>query len=577
MSADWVPGLKNKARPTYCEVPGLKNKTRPTYCEVTGLKNKARPTYENKARPTYCVLLALLLALGCAQPPSDPSIITIAIPVSPNSLDPRYGSDENSARVHELIFNDLLRWDSQTRLAPGLAESWSTTDNKTYRIRLRQGVRFHAGRELTSADVVFTFTSMMVPAAASPWRGALRDLQSIVPVDRYTVDFILHQPSGSFLPNLVFKIVPAGSGRELRNAPIGTGPYRFESYTVDDRIELRANREYFDGLPRNNGIVMKIVPDDIMRGLELRKRTSDLIVNDLVPDMVYQLEKDGLSLTSAPGVDYQYLGFNLRDTALRDVRVRQAIGHAIDRQAIVDYLRRGLATVADTMLPPTNWAYQPGVRILEYDPERAKALLDQAGFPDPDGDGPLPRLALTFKTSNVEYYRLQAAVIQQNLRQVGIDIEVRSYEFATLYADVLKGNFQIYSLQWVGGALADPDILRRVFHSQQVPPAGFNRGHFSDPEVDRLIDEASKATDYDERKRLYGEVQKLIAEAAPYISLWHRTNFALSDPRLTGIQLSPLGDFTFLRNVSRQALQLLPHEQAISLPSGSHRALHDRP
>jgi peptide/nickel transport system substrate-binding protein len=189
--------------------------------------------------------------------------------------------------------------------------------------------------------------------------------------------------------------------------------------------------------------------------------------------------------------------------------------------------------------------------VLDYDPERAKALLDEAGYPDPDGDGPRARLSLSYKTTSVEFSRLQAAVIQQNLRDVGIDVDVRSYEFATLYADVLKGNFQMYAMQWVGDALADPDILRRVFHSQQVPTAGFNRGHFSDPEVDRVIGEASQATDYETRRQLYGRVQKLIAEAAPYISLWHRTNFALSQPAINGIRLTPQADFTFLRNVSR--------------------------
>jgi len=500
----------------------------------------------------WVLVLSLLCAVGCAQPAPEPGIITVAIPVSPNNLDPRYGTDENSARAHQLLYNDLLRWDEQNRLAPGLAASWDTADNQTYRITLREGVRFHDGHELTSADVVHTFTSMLDAAFASPWRGAFRDLASVVAVDRYAVDFVLKQASGSFLPNLVFKIIPAGSGKELRERPVGTGPYQFVSYAVDDRLELRAFRAYFDGLPRNRGIVLKIVPDDIMRGLELRKVTADLVVNDLPPDMVYQLEKEGLSLSKSPGVDYQYVGFNMRDAVVKDVRVRQAIGHAIDRQAIVDYLRRGLATVADSMLPPTNWAFEPDVLVLDYNPERAKALLDEAGYPDPDGDGPRPRLSLSYKTTSVEYPRLQAAVIQQNLRAVGIEVDVRSYEFATLYADTIKGNFQIYSLQWVGGALADPDILRRVFHSQQVPPGGFNRGHFSDPEVDRAIDEASNATDYDTRRRLYGKVQQLIANAAPYISLWHRTNFALAQPALHGISLSPQGDFTFLRNVSRQ-------------------------
>jgi peptide/nickel transport system substrate-binding protein len=524
----------------------VRKRFRDPFSEIPGEKGS-----RNRFLSWLFSLAAVLISVSCSQPPADPGVITIAIPVSPNSLDPRYGTDENSARAHELLFNDLLRWDEQTRLAPGLAESWDTTDYKTYRIKLRHGVPFHDGHEMTSADVVYTFTSMLDPAMASPWRGAFRDLQTVVAVDRYTVDFILTQPSGSFLPNLVFKIVPAGAGRDLRNHPVGTGPYEYVSYAVDDRLQMRAFRDYFDGLPRNTGLVMKVVPDDIMRGLELRKHTADLIVNDLVPDMVYQLEKEGLRLTKAPGVDYQYIGFNFRDPVLKDVRVRHAIGHAIDRQAIVDYLRRGLARVADTMLPPTNWAYQPDVAVLDYDPERAKALLDEAGYPDPDGDGPRPRLSFSFKTSNVEYYRLQAAVIQQDLRRVGIDIDVRSYEFATLYDDIIKGKFQAYSLQWVGTALADPDILRRIFHSQQVPPGGFNRGYFSDPEIDRLIDEASQATDYESRKRLYGDVQKLIAEAAPYISLWHRTNCALSDSKVRGVLLTPQGDFTFLRNVSR--------------------------
>ena len=516
-------------------------------CENTG---SVRFQADRWRRPR-ALALSWLLAAGCSQPALEPGIITIAIPVSPNTLDPRFGTDENSVRAHELLYNDLLRWDEQTRLVPGLAASWETADHQTYRILLREGVRFHDGHELTSEDVVFTFKSMLDPAVASPYRGALRDLDSIAAFDRYTVDFVLKQPSGSFLPNLVFKIVPAGAGRELRQRPIGTGPYQFVSYAADNRLEVRAFREYFDGLPRNLGIVMKIVPDDIMRGLELRKATADLVVNDLPPDMVHQLEKEGLSLTKSPGVDYQYVGFNLRDSVLKHVQVRHAIGHAIDREAIVNHLRRGLATVADSMLPPTNWAHEPNVRVLDYDPERAKALLDEAGYPDPDGDGPRPRLSLSYKTTSLEFPRLQAAVIQKNLRDVGIEIDVRSYEFATLYADILKGNFQMYSLQWVGGALADPDMLRRVFHSQQVPPAGFNRGRFSDPDVDRLIDEASRATDYETRRQLYGKVQQGLADAAPYISLWHRTNFALAQPALEGIRLSPQADFTFLRNVSR--------------------------
>ena len=188
-------------------------------------------------------------------------------------------------------------------------------------------------------------------------------------------------------------------------------------------------------------------------------------------------------MVEAPGADYQYIGINLRDPRLQDVRVRQALAYAIDRQAIVEYLRRGLADAGR----PACCRRCPGhstpdiVTFLTIRRRRA-TLLDEAGYRDPDGDGPRRGCTLTLKVSNIEFNRLQSSVIQQNLRDVGIALDVRTYEFATLYADVLAGNFQLYFLQWAGGALADPDILRRVFHSTQVPPAGFNRGHFSNPQ-----------------------------------------------------------------------------------------------
>jgi peptide/nickel transport system substrate-binding protein len=322
---------------------------------------------------------------------------------------------------------------------------------------------------------------------------------------------------------------------------------------VDDRVELTRFDDYFDGRPQNRGVILKIVPDDVMRGLELRKGTADIVVNDLTPDIVHQLGgQPGLQTVEAPGVDYQYLGLNLRDPILRDVRVRQAIAYAIDTHAIIEYLRRGLATPAAGLLPAQSWAVAPDAFRFPHDPDRARALLDQAGYPDPDGDGPAPRLRLSLKISNTqEYNRLQAAAIQQNLRAVGIDLDVRTYEFATLYADVTTGNFQMFSLQWTAGSLADPDILRRVFHSTQVPPAGFNRGYYRNPAVDALLDEASTATDEARRTVLFQQVQRLVALDVPYVSLWNKTNFVVAQRSLAGVHISPVGDLSFLKDVAR--------------------------
>jgi peptide/nickel transport system substrate-binding protein len=301
-------------------------------------------------------------------------------------------------------------------------------------------------------------------------------------------------------------------------------------------------------------LVLRVVPDEVMRGLELRKGTIDLVVNDVSPDILYQLRRDDhLQTSTVPGVDYQYIGINLLDTTLADVRVRRALAHAIDRQAIVDYLRRGLATPADGLIPPIARAHEPNIASYGFDPARARQLLDEAGYPDPDGDGPAPRFRLTLKTSNIEFNRLQAAVVQQDFARVGVALDVRTYEFATLFADVIAGNFQLYFLQWVGGSLADPDILRRAFHSSQTPPVGFNRGHFRDAEVDALLDEAATSVDATERQAAFARVQRVLAREVPYISLWHKTNFAIAQRALTGLHLSPIADFHFLQHVARES------------------------
>jgi peptide/nickel transport system substrate-binding protein len=495
------------------------------------------------------VVLLLLLA-ACSQGPTASDVVTVAVLTSPNNLDPRIGSDETSQRVHQLVFDYLLALDDQLRVTGGLASDWEQPTPLTYLVHLRKGVRFHDGHELTADDVVHTFSSLIDPSFVSPRKGAYRMLDRVEAIDPYLVRFTLKEPFGSFPIQLVMPVVPKGAGPELRDRPIGTGPYRFVSFAVDDQVTLEANADYFRGRPANRGVVLKVVPDEIMRALELRKGTVDMVVNDLSPDVVHQLERENaVTIAEAPGTDYAYVGVNMRDAVLRDRRVRHALGYAIDRQAIVDHLRRGLARPAVGILPPASWAFEPGVFQFTHDPAKAVALLEAAGYRDPDGNGPEPRLRLSLKVSTNEFIRLQAAVIQQDLKRVGIELDVRSYEFATLYTDVLKGNFQLFTLQWVG--VSDPDMLRRVFHSKQMPPNGFNRGYYENPEVDRLIDAAMVAESEDERRKLYGDAQRVIAEDAPYISLWYKTNIAVSGTKVEGVTLTPSAEFTFLRNVRK--------------------------
>lgn len=508
-------------------------------------------------RLAWPLALAWLLAPACRQARPDGNSIVVAMADPAINLDPRVGTDAASQKIHQLLFSTLVRIDARLRVVPELAESLEQPDPVTYVAHLRRGVRFHNGRELTSDDVVYTFRSFLDPDFRGR-SGAYRQVAAVNARDRYTVEFKLKTPAGSFPINLVMGIVQAGSGAANVREPIGTGPYRLVQFVPDDRVVLAAFDQHYGGRPRNDGLVLKVVPDDTMRGLELRKGTVDLIVNDLSPDIVWQLREEGrMQVETAAGTDYAYVGMNLQDPVLSHLEVRQAIGYAIDRDAIVNYLRRGFATTAVGIVPPMSWAFERNVFDFTHDPEEAKRLLDRAGYPDPDGPGPLPRLRLSLKTSTSEVYRLQAAAIQHDLARVGIALEIRSSELQTLSADVRRGNFQLYTLQWVG--ITDPDMLRLVYHSGQQPPIGLNRVHYRNPEVDRLIEGASAATDDEHRGAFYGKAQQLIANDVPYVSLWYRMNVAIFQADIRGVSLSPTADYTFLRHVYRESSSAGPH------------------
>jgi peptide/nickel transport system substrate-binding protein len=496
-------------------------------------------------------LAALLSVAACRSQPAAPSdILVVALANAPTNLDPGVGLDEASQKLHQLLYHSLLKIDANLKVVPDLAVRFETTDRATYIAEIPSGVRFHDGREMTSADVAFTFRRFLDPAFTSARKGAYAALKEVEIVDGHTVAFHLKAPSASFPVNLIMGIVPAGTGPAAARAPVGSGPYALSEFVPDDHVTLRPFRDAYGGPPANGGLLFKVVPDETMRGLELRNGSVDLVVNDLSPDLVHSLEQNkALTVTTGPGTDYAYIGFNLRDPLLHDARVRRAIALAVDTQAIIAHLRRGLARQASGIVPSMSWAYNEQVAPYPHDVEQARRLLDEAGWKDPDGAGPRQRFVLTLKTSTAEAYRLQAAVIQRDLAEAGIGLDVRSYEFATLMSDVVRGNVQLYTLQYVG--VTDPDMLRRAFHSSQVPPVGFNRGHYANPEVDELITRASQSLDDTERRDLYREAQRVIAGDVPYVSLWAKTNVAVSRADLDGVTLSPIAEFSFLRHVRR--------------------------
>jgi peptide/nickel transport system substrate-binding protein len=367
-------------------------------------------------------------------------------------------------------------------------------------------------------------------------------------LDEFTVAFHLKEPNANLLWNLsegASGIVPYGSLDEITRQPMGSGPFKFLSAEQDKEIVVERNDNYWGTRARLARVRFIVVPDATTRALELRKGSADVAINALTSDTIVALEREpNLQIERAPGTVLSYLAFNLRDPTLQDVRVRQAIAYAIDRAPLLQYIWRGFAQPALSVLPPQSWAYDSNVTAYPHDPEKAREMLDAAGYRPRNG----VRFHLTMKTSTEESTRLLAAVLQQQLRDVGIGLDIRTFEFATFFADVTSGAFQLYSLRWIGGN-EDPDIFELCFHSNRFPPKGANRGFYSNPRIDSLIDEARREPDQNVRKPLYAEVQEILAQQEPYINLWYFDNVLVHTRRVRNVTLNPSGNYDFLKTV----------------------------
>ena len=509
-------------------------------------------------RSSVVALLPLLLFVvpsvssGCSRAvATTPGAVTFLIETMPANLDPRVGTDAQSQRIDGLIFSGLVERDEQMNLRGDLAESWETPDSLTYIFHLKRGVRFHDGRLLTSADVKYTFDSILSGAIPSPKRGSFRMVRAIDAPDASTVIFHLSEPYASFLWSLArpaVGIVPGGAGADFAQHPVGTGPFEFVSAKQDDEVVLDRNADYFGRPAKISRVRFRVVPEAIVRALELRKGTADLELNSLAADMVPVMKREpSIEVTEQPGTIYAYVAFNLDDAKLASRDVRQALAYATDREQIIRYLLRGQARTADEPLPPNSWAYDPDISRYSFDPARAEWLLDAAGFPRRPENGGM-RLTLTLKTSTEESVRLLGAVLREQWRRVGVDLELRPLEFATLYSDITRGNFELYTLRWVG-ANNDPDIFEYIFSSTKMPPAGANRGHYRNAGLDALIDQARVEGDRAKRRKLFGAIQKIITEDEPYLSLWFADNVCVHRTRISNIHLTPSGDYDFLRDI----------------------------
>ncbi|HUY81339.1 MAG TPA: ABC transporter substrate-binding protein [Acidobacteriaceae bacterium] len=500
-------------------------------------------------RRSLCIVFAVIAVMlsGCGRSKPPANTVVMLIENSPNSLDPRVGTDAVAERVDALIFDSLVQRNNHFGLDPDLALSWQTPNPLTYVFHLRSGVYFQDGRPLTSRDVKWTLDSVLNGTIISIKAGAYKNIAGIDAPDPATVIIHLSQPDPGLLWNLcsdAIGIVPYGSGRDFWQHPIGSGPYRLVSQAVDRNVILVRSQNYWGAKPHIARIRFNVVPDATTRALELEKGSADVAVNALSPDMVEALRhRSNLVVEDGPGSEIEFLVFNLRAPYLKDLRVRRAIAMAINRPLIIHSLMRNLAHPANSLLPAHHWAWTNDVQQYTYDPAAANALLDHAGYKR--GAGGI-RFHIGLKTSTDETTRLLSVALQQQLARIGIALDLRSYEFATFYSDLTRGAFQMAPSRWIGGN-EQPDIFRYAFSASSFPPDGGNRGFYNNPQLDALIQDASNTLDQARQRADYAKVQQILARDLPTINLWYMDTVIVHTRRLKGVHTSPSGNFNFLR------------------------------
>ncbi len=476
-----------------------------------------------------------LLAVGCSQQQPEPGELRIALAQSVMSLDPRFSTDAASHRVQQLVHRGLVRLDEHFESVPDAAEAWTHPDALSWHFHLRAGLKFHDGRTVTAADVAATLNSILNPATASPLRAGFSAIERVEATGKRDVIIHLSRPDASLLTRLSIGILPAdvaGKGNQVR-AIIGCGACRVVSDNGRDLVLERVGKTS-PGFVRSFHFIT--VKDPVTRCLKLARGEVDFTENDLPPHLLAYLQKQPqLHIATRPSTTFSYIGLNLHDKVLKDVRVRRALALALDRSKLKKALNASLPQLGETVLTPSHWAAKQ-LPATPFDVRKANALLDAAGLKrGKDGI----RFQLNYRTSTDPARLRMASAIAAMWQKIGVDTHVESLEWGGFYARIKRGDFQVFSLAWVG--VVDPDIYRWILYSQMWPPKGANRGRYANSEVDQWLDAASESSSREEQKRLYGLIQQRMAKDQVYIPLWYEPVIAVSGPRLTGFNPAPDG------------------------------------
>ncbi len=473
----------------------------------------------------WLTLLLISLCLLACKPNETRTDIRFAIAQAPLNLDPRYATDAASERVNRLIYQPLVDFDTASIPAWILARG-DAINALEYKFSLQKNATFHNGSALNAHDVKATYDSFK-SLKDSPHAAEFANIDAIEVIDNKTLIFKLKQVDTHFISKLIIGILPKSlieKNHDFSRNPIGSGALKF----VDWQHDLKLKR-----LVDSQLITLQEVKDPTVRVLKLQKGEIDLIQGDLPPELVKHLQTmPNLHVDTGLGANYSYLGLNMQDPVLKQLKVRQAIAYAINRQAIIDKVMVHNTRVAGAILPPEHYTNMNNqLTPYDYNPALSKKLLIEAGIKLP--------LKLVYKTSTDAFRVRLATIMQAQMAEAGILLEIKSLDWGTFFADVKAGNFQLYGLTWVG--IKTPEIYVKAFGSQNFPPNGFNRGRYADAVLDKwLADENWKmATTH-------------IHNDLPYIPLWYEGQFVAMQKNINNYAPKPDGNWDDLAMVTRK-------------------------
>jgi len=468
---------------------------------------------------------------------------------------PILATDSASGDIVGLVFNGLLKYNERLEIVGDLAESWSVSDDGlTLTFTLRPNARWHDGVACTAEDVRFTYQKLIDPNVRTPFSSGYELIESVEVVDPRTVRIRYREPFAPALESWMMGIIPKhllehedlNTAKFLRQ-PVGTGPYRFRRWKTGELIELTASPDYFEHRPYIDRYLYRIIPDEATLFLELLTRGVDL--TGLTP-LQYRRQASAPMIERSyqkyrhPSFGFTYIGYNLADARFADVRVRQAINLAVDKQAIIDGVLYGLGNVATGPYPKESWACDPSIAPTPYDPKRAKTLLAEAGWMDHDGDGWLDRGGQPFRFTLLtnqgnEVRRQVSEIVQQQLKAVGIDVKIKIIEWSTFVHEFIdKRRFEAVLLGW--SLSRDPDLYD-LFHSSKTKEGEYNFVGYANPEVDRLLVEGRRTFDQEGRRRIYHEVHRHLAKDQPYTFLYVPDALPIVSARFRNVVPTPIG------------------------------------